>query len=287
MKSEERHELETNSLAKLLEQINDKLAPYASHIIYGVLAIVAIWALVRLSSNSMHAKQRDTWNSYVGATLPGRVDEEKVLSVAETYADKPVGDLAKIAWADAKLAEGSHLFLSDKKNAESALQSALDTYSDLAESAKDSVLKQRAQFGKARTLDCQCKIDEAIAEYEKVTGPFSELADARAKDLGELGAAKYAAWLAEAEGARNRPNAGSGFSRPGFAPDALGLPGMGSGGFGEFDEAMEDAQSLALEAPKTEDEAATEESADEASTDEAPDDSAAEPAADTETPTEE
>ena len=245
MKSEERHELETNSLAKLLEQTSDKLAPYASFIIYGLLAFAAIWAVVRLSTSRMQDQQLAEWNSYVGATLPGRLDEEKVRLTADSYTGKPAGDLAEMAWADAQMAQGCQQFFTNKKLANELLDKAQGAYEKLVESAHSEGLRQRAQLALARTLEAKCDIAKAIAEYEKVTGPYAELSKSRVEMLKDLDVEKYATWLASAEGARNMP--AGGISRPSFSPDALSLPGMQNGP--DYDALFEKANAAAPDAP--------------------------------------
>ncbi len=199
MKSEERHEIETNELAKMITGGSDKVAPYASYIIYGLLAIAAVWAILRLTSGSLNAKQMQKWDAYTIATLPGRFDAEQLKATATEYAGDEVGELAQIAWADSQLALGCQNFFTNKKQAMGQLDTALEEYKKLAASAQDKNLRGRAQLGVAKSLEAKGEITEAIAAYEKVTGAFSEMGDERAKNLVELDAAKYAGWLASAE----------------------------------------------------------------------------------------
>lgn len=224
MKSEERHEIETNELAKMITGGSDKVAPYASYIIYGLLAIAAVWAILRLTSGSLNAKQMQKWDAYTIATLPGRFDAEQLKATATEYAGDEVGELAQIAWADSQLALGCQNFFTNKKQAMGQLDTALEEYKKLAASAQDKNLRGRAQLGVAKSLEAKGEITEAIAAYEKVTGAFSEMGDERAKNLVELDAAKYAGWLASAEGATRPTNFGAG-SRPDFSADPLNLPG--------------------------------------------------------------
>lgn len=224
MKSEERHDIETNELAKLLMGGGNKVGPYVSFIIYGLLAVAAVWAIVRLTSGNMQAKQLQAWDSYTIATLPGRFDTEQLKSAAAQYAGEPIGELAQIAWADSQLSTGCQGFFSNKQQALESLDGALKEYQSLASSAGDKNLRDRAQLGIAKTLEAKGEITAAIAEYEKVTGPFSEMADARAKELEEINAADYADWLAVAQGATLPTGAGS-RPRPNFSADPLDLPG--------------------------------------------------------------
>lgn len=224
MKSEERHDIEKNELAKLYDEASEKVGPYVSYIVYGLLAVVAIVFIVRLTSNSISSNEQQAWDSYTMATLPGRVDVDALKAAATQYAGETVGELAQLAWADSQLANGCQNFFSNKKQAVEQLDAALEEYKKIATSSADSNLRGRAQLGVAKTLEAKGDLTDAIAAYEKVTGAFSEIADERAKTLEELGAKDYASWLASAEGARRPSNFGRG-ARPDFSVDPLDLPG--------------------------------------------------------------
>lgn len=265
MKSEERHEIEKNELEKLFDKGSERLGPYASYIIYGLLAIAALWAIVRLSTSSMANRHAEAWDSYTTATLPGRFDEPALEAAAEEHAGKTMGELAELAWADSRLAEGCRVFFANKSQAMEALDAAQQKYEDVAESIGDKALRGRAQMGVARTLEAKGEITEAIAAYEKVTGPFSEMADKRAELLGEVGAVDYAGWLAKAEGASRNFDPSAFSNQPNFSADALDLPG-GSGASsgaateqsdgGDFFDLLDRYQDLAPEQPEGEQPAA-------------------------------
>ncbi|WP_425399685.1 hypothetical protein [Aeoliella sp.] len=223
MKSEERHELETNSLAKLLTTAGEKLGPYSSYIVYGVLGVAALWAIISLTTNSVRSKKDQQWDSYTIATLPGKYDALALRTAADEHSGEAVGELADMAWADGQLAEGCRSYFSNKQQAIEALDAAATTYKQLIDSASDDVLKSRAQLGLAKALEAKGEIAEAIDAYNKVTGTFSEIADARVTELEAVDAASYGDWLARAQGA-SMPSFGRG-GMPGFSPDSLNLPG--------------------------------------------------------------
>lgn len=253
MKSEERHELETNSLAKLINQTGEKVGPYASHIIYGLLAIAVIWAVVRLSTGMKSAEELSEWDQYTIATLPGKFDSAALEAAAQQHSSDLIGELAKIAYADGLLADGCRGYFLNKKQAVASLDDALEAYQELADSATDKSLKGRAQLGVAKTLEAKGEINDAIAAYQAVTGAFSEMADSRAEQLEEVGATKYASWLATAEGARRAGNFGGGGLRPEFSPDSLDLPGGAGTGASEdvrdFFQMLDEYQDQAPEQP--------------------------------------
>lgn len=225
MKSEERHELETNTLAKLLETGSDKAAPYASYIIYGLLALAAVWAIFRLTSSSIVAKQDAAWDAYTMAMYPFPADTDALRTAADQYKNKnqEVGEFAELAWADSQLALGCRDYFINKTAAMEALDNALAQYEEAAKQVKNPIVRSRAEFGLAKATEAKGEIAAAIALYNKVTGVYSELADSRAKLLEELKAQDIAGWLATAEGA-NRPTSGLGGAMPQFTPDGLELP---------------------------------------------------------------
>ncbi len=252
MKSEERHDIETNELAKLLT--SDKIAPYLSYVIYGLLALAAVWAIFRLTAGNMSSKQLRTWDSYTIATLPGRFDAEQLKSAATEYAGEPVGELAQIAWADSQLAVGCQNYFANKKQAMQQLDDALEEYKKLSTTASDKNLRGRAQLGIAKALEAKGEVKEAIAAYEAVSGAFGEIAENRGKYLEEVDAGEYAAWLATAEGSRTPTNFGSG-SRPDFSADPLNLPGGNAttGGVDEGEDFLEMLRRYQESAPDAKD----------------------------------
>lgn len=274
MKSEERHDLEMNYLAKYLMQFGEKIGPYASYIIYGGLALVAAWAIYSLSAGAVSSKDEAAWDSYSTALLPGRYDTQSLQATADKYAGKPVGDLAKMAWADGELSAGCQMYFSNKDIALERIDDALAAYETLATGNRDKLLKQRAQLGVAQALEAKGEIDKAIAAYGEVAGPYTELAEARIKTLEENNAADYAGWLATAVGS-TRPTGFGGSSRPEFMADQLGLPEEGFPGAGEtpgedFLELLRKAQESLPEQGDTTDRYESEDAAaDESATDEA------------------
>lgn len=293
MKSEERHDLEMNYLAKYLMQFGEKVGPYASYIIYGGLALVAAWAIYSLSAGAVSSRDDAAWDSYSTALLPGRYDSQALQATAEKYAGKPVGDLAKMAWADRELTAGCQDYFSNKELAMERLDDALAAYETLSTGNRDKLLKQRAQLGVAQALEAKGEIEKAIAAYGEVAGPYTELAEARIKTLEENNAAEYAGWLATAVGSNRRTGFG-GSSRPEFMADQLGLPEEGFPGAGEtpgedFLELLRKAQESLPEQGDTTDryeseDAASEQSpSEETSTDDSDTEADSEPQAETET----
>ena len=223
MKAEERHELETNSLAKWLVQSGEKMGPYSAHLVYGALAIIAAIVIWQLSAWAIGAKDQDAWDAYAAATLARNANEEALDATATKYSGKPVGDMARLTWADAQVVTAGRTFFSAKDDAMEKLEAAEGAYQQLAKSAGDKSLRQHAKFGLARILEIRGEIDKAIEAYESVEGPFSAIATARVEQLKEYDAKDYAEWLTSARGGTQPPanNQGLGLSGPQF-PSSMG-----------------------------------------------------------------
>lgn len=228
MKSEERHEMETNVLAKFIVSTSEKVRPYTSYIVYGLLAVVAAWAIWSLSARGLGGRDQAAWDAYASATLPGKLEAENLKQTADEYAGRPVGELARIMWADRQLTEACFAYFSNKSASRERLEDAEQAYRTLLSGARDRAIRERAQFGIARVLEVRGEIDEAIEAYKKVTGSFSELATARVEELEKFKPVVDPTWLASAEGPALPAAVGSG-ARPPFRADDLQLPGGDAG----------------------------------------------------------
>lgn len=223
MKSEERHELETNVLAKYLVEFGQKYGKYGSHALFAVIALLAVVAIWRISSSAMRAGATQAWDSVAGAMAQFPPNVETLTATSETYAGKTAGDAAGLGVADMKLAEATLGFFSNKAEAMEKIGEAKEIYESLAKSTKNDLIRNRAKFGAARVKEIEGDIPGAIAAYGDVGGILAQMAKLRAEDLEALGVESYAAWLRDAEGTA-RQNPLDLFTSPEFGADPLGLP---------------------------------------------------------------
>jgi predicted negative regulator of RcsB-dependent stress response len=231
MKSEHRHELETNWLAHHVAIWLDKVQPYNSLIVGGLLALAAILFGYSYFGNESSTRQSDAWNSYneaVGGMLPNL---DKLDESADEYPDSPVQQLADITWADGQVAIASRYYLQNRKAADEAADRAIRTYQSLLSATDDQRIKSRAHFGLARVYELKNELDKAKAEYKLVTGGFAALAEQRLKDLDKPDTIAAYAWLATAESPRITAPAGPGIPgvSPGFTPGEIDLPAATTG----------------------------------------------------------
>ncbi|MGD9633303.1 MAG: tetratricopeptide repeat protein [Pirellulales bacterium] len=230
MKSEHRHELETNWLAHHTAIWLERLQPYNA-LIVGALIVAAI-ALFAFSffSGETSARQSEAWNSYNDAVISGSPNLELLRKSAGEYPDSPMQEYADITWADGQLYLASLLFVHNRTASNEAASRATSTYQSLLAETEDKRIKNRAHFGLARIYELGNDLDKAIAEYGKVEGGFKLIADQRVEELKKPATKDVYSWLATAQGPTSTAPTGPGTPgvSPGFSPSEIELPAASS-----------------------------------------------------------
>jgi hypothetical protein len=221
MKTEHRHELATNSLARNLEIWIEKLRPHASTILLAIGALVGAYAVGSIWSARSSSQEQRAWETYQRALLDGDADYSSVRDAAqnEDLAGSTMQEWAYVAWADRQLLRAANQYLTNREAAKSDLADAAAIYQQYTGDAAEPSVRSRAQLGLARVAELQNRIDEAKRYYAQVEGPMQPVAEARLKELetnsDEIKEAT--AWLASAEAPRSAPPTGPGL--PGIRPD--------------------------------------------------------------------
>jgi predicted negative regulator of RcsB-dependent stress response len=231
MKSQHRHELETNWLAKWVAERLNTIQPYYSLIVGVVLAVAISVAGFSYYRSASAARQSEAWNTYnqaVGGLMPNL---ETLRQSAEEYPDSPMQQWADVTWADGQVWMASRSILQNREAALDALNRATGAYQSLLKETNDERLKSRAHFGLGRMYELRCELDKAREEYRAVTGGFAAVAEQRIKDLEEPDAEDVYSWLATAQAPRRAAPSGPGTpgQRPSFAPGELEMPAAGDG----------------------------------------------------------
>ncbi|GEM_PF-697680 len=192
MKSEERHKLYQNDLAKWMESAYRAIKPYlkpAGIILALLVVIMVIFFIFRESSAAATARANE---AYQAALM--RRDVAALEDVASQYSGT-IKHLAHLAAADIYLAQGCEELFVNKATAANELRKALERYKEVQETAKDPHLLAHATFGLGKTYEAlsgtqsgQGQLDSAIEQYRKViqmwpTSPFSSLAQRRVAEL--------------------------------------------------------------------------------------------------------
>jgi hypothetical protein len=223
MKTEVRHELATNSLAKSLNVWGEKLRPHSSLILIVVAVVLALYGALSLWNSYSAGLERDAWTAFENALMAGDANYSSVQDVAdsEEFSGSRVREWAYMAWADRQLRHASELYLYDRERAEDLLTSVAAIYDQFAGSASGEQLRNRARFGMARVSEMRNQLDEARRQYAAVEGPLSVIAAARLKEIEGKEAEETAQWLKTADLPRPKPPTGPGTAgaRPGLETD--------------------------------------------------------------------
>ncbi len=224
MKTERRHDLETNWLASHMAETIERVKPYSAMIWVAVISVlvVAIGSLV--VANQSSARNTEAWTAYYNAMSGGQGVLDALEKVADEHAGTPVEAWADIVRADLQLGQASMLRFANQASAEKLLTDARRTYVLLQKKDSNLPIRNRASYGLGRVYELEGQLEKAKAEYAKVEdGVFAPLAKMRAEAISQDDAEEFYDWFATAQPASLTPPQGPGTpgARPAFEPGAL------------------------------------------------------------------
>lgn len=208
MKSEERHQLQTNELTKVAHKVTDALHTgwFDKH---GntILMIISIAALSLAAwiywSRRTAAYEAEAWMEYAS----GQQSATSLKTVGNTgsdYVSTTAAQWALLRSAEIQLSEGTSALFTDRDKAATELKGASDTIELLLSRSISSEVRERALFVQARCREAQSNGDvaKAIEAYEafKSAYPNSVLAveaDERITALKKPEAKEFYAWFAK------------------------------------------------------------------------------------------
>lgn len=224
MKSERRHDLETNELAIRMQDWIDRLKPYASQIALVILGVIALVYVASAWGGASLAKEQEAWDEFTLASYS--TDPElagmKLLAENEDFANTPVPEWAYLAWANRQVLIASQTYLTDRAGTTKRLEGVQQVLEKLADGASNQQVRDRAQFGLAQTLEMLGKVEEAQKAYGRVKGDLGVLAEARVEELEDPSVVKACEWLATVELPKQEPASTSGAAtgtKPSFEAD--------------------------------------------------------------------
>jgi hypothetical protein len=232
MKTERRHELQTNVLADSLARWIDKAKPYSRAALAVLIALVAGVFVWGYQSAQGVRRQSEGWSEYYDAMMT-RDPRERLGDIAERYAGTSVAHWARVVLADIQLDDGTNRLFTDRAGAREELQNALEDYQAILRDSDDPMLTQRATFGLARAREGLAKdLIKAREEYRSIAtkwpdSPYAAPAEARAKDLDRMATKSFYDWFAKYEPPRPMAKEpGSPGVRPDFMKDTLDEGGL-------------------------------------------------------------
>jgi hypothetical protein len=248
MKSDRRHELQTNELADWLGQRLEAFKPHATSITIGAaILLVAVLGSIWYFGGEDKASAK-SWSQYFAAFN----DREPGKALEKLAADQP-GSTAAL-WAlqsvgDMNVAQGAAMLFSDREEAKKLLEKAELAYKQVEAGATDPMLKARARLGLGKVYESRLKPDDARRYYEVVAESHKETAIGKeaAADVRRMNDQRQIAllaWFAKQEPKKPAPLSGLGGRTPGLPsdlperpdislPDGLGLDNIGVGSAAE------------------------------------------------------
>lgn len=224
MKSERRHDLETNQLAVQVQDFLERAIPYASQIALVIVGLIALAYIGSMWGSATSSTEQSAWDEFTLASYSTDPDlnSMKLLAENDEYDGTSVPEWAYLAWSDRQVLLASQSYLTDRTTTNKRLEQVLPLYQALDEDSDNSQIQDRARFGLAQVLEMQGKVDEARTAYARVKGDLSALAADRAEQLESAEVKAACDWLATAELPKREVPSTSGAAlgtRPSFDAD--------------------------------------------------------------------
>ncbi|MFO0867940.1 MAG: hypothetical protein U0935_03255 [Pirellulales bacterium] len=203
MKSERRHELQTNRLADWVGHQFEKILPYSRAILGGVLGLAIIGVAYTIITHQQHTSAGKAWQAYLEAIMERDVDNQ--VADLEAVATRETGNAAGL-WAlqtqaDLDLDRASRMLFSNRDEALKILDRAQKNYEKVEqESQRNATLLERARYGLGQVYECQGSLDKAKSKYEQVakaksSPAYTKLATRRLEMIGDPAVAEFYAWF--------------------------------------------------------------------------------------------
>lgn len=190
MKSQRRHELQTNYLADHLGTAVETSKPYAMWVMIGLAAVLVVSIGYGIYAAQAAKANSEAWGDYYFNIGAG--DAEVFQQIAEDHPNTAASQWALQAWADNQMLLGLDQIYTNRKQAEETIQSAIDAYQGIIKSTYEPELKNRAAIGLAQAYESLGKLDDAARYYQQVAGS--------SQDGFASMAAQRLAWIKSGEG---------------------------------------------------------------------------------------
>ena len=218
MKSERRHDLQTNALADWLGNKITAVQSNATWIVGGLLLLMIVVLFLFIRQNRLESVATTGWTRLQNGTNAGlvAVSQQQPLALSNAtrdledltreYAGKPVAAYAYLTLGDLFLQNGQAQYVPNKTAARDAFGEAARFYQEAAKHPASADMESRALFCLGKSLEWQLKLNQAKDVYGKVEGPYQLEAQARIRNLDQKGTEafykQYAEWKPKQEPTR-------------------------------------------------------------------------------------
>jgi len=198
MKSEHRHELQTNELEKLTSKGQDFFEQHGNTVLIVLCVIMLVSAGVIYRVRSSQVVATHGWGQLVQANSPVELE-----TIGQRWPDSPAGRYAKLREAESLLESGIQQSFSHREAAESDLKKAKEIFAALIQSESiPQPIDERAKFGLASAIEATSDTDvtDAIKAYEGLVNKypntiFKSICESRIENLKARSSQEFYAWF--------------------------------------------------------------------------------------------
>jgi hypothetical protein len=226
MKSEHRHDLETNWLAHHMAGWIEKLKPHTTKLLVLAGIVVGLFLVVSIMASVRASKDRAAWDAYAMAISTTDPELMQLQRVAEEHQGTTMQEWAYATWADRQLLIAASRYLADRDAAKKRLQNVQGIYDTIIH-AGDPLVRDRAHLGLARIHEMLDQLDDARREYGQVQGDLAPHARERSAELKSSEVQQACQWLATAE--LPKPASPTSLGQPGSRPPFQAIPPENTG----------------------------------------------------------
>jgi tetratricopeptide (TPR) repeat protein len=197
MKSERRHELETNDLADWLGHASEKLQPHFKTILAVVLLAIIVLVGRSMLATSSQRQEEESWSAFFASR---KLEAAALRDVATQYPRSKAAPWALLVAGQNGLQDGLSKLIADRDKSKELLEQSASDFRLAISKAKDDEVKKRAMFGLAQVYETLGDFEQAKAEYEKVISMWpddsvSEFARRRAEFASRSDTVAFVDWL--------------------------------------------------------------------------------------------
>ena len=166
MKSERRHDLQTNELAGTLGSGIEKVQPFVQYVVGGL--VIAALAAIGWGVYTSFARKNAAaaWTEYYFTLNTG--DAESFKAIADKHPGSAAAVWAQQTAGDEYLADGIDALYRDRGQGTELIKNAIKSFEEVSQSAPSDDLKTRATLGLAQAHEALGEIDKAKDLYQEV-----------------------------------------------------------------------------------------------------------------------
>ncbi len=222
MKSERRHELQTNYLADHLGTAVESSRPFAIWVVIGIAAAVVVAVGYGLYSAQAARASASAWGDYYFNIGTG--DAEAFQQIGKDHPQTTAAQWGLQSWADNQLMVGLDQLYTNRKEAEASIEQAIEGYQQIIKQTYEPELSMRASLGLGQAYEALGKLDDAVKAYEGVAGGgsigFARMAAQRIKFIKSGEGKAFYDWFATVRSKpATPPNIPTDLSKPPTEPN--------------------------------------------------------------------